>query len=452
MYTRACGARACTTPVDPSSVRSEVPRPPRVLQCASSGAFSPKHFDVRRFLWLVEWKRAQILRAKWPLIRLNIWAFLKGLPSWASTWRNVLLMAHTWPCESLLSVDWGHKITFLNSSSSLSSSSSSSFSYCSCWTVSMAASRPHSWSSISAGPDSKSVSAAEKVTVEGSKGKQLTCRGPSGCSTAIELCNTAVDFSLSLSSSPPIPHCFAFSQHWDAARIARLETTRTNYLSMATPLLSFPASPSPAPSPSGNQLPSFLSLLHCSCVLSSLPSLHVLWPQSPVRPRWWTDVLLPPPLPRVQHHGWRQASKTSAGIPSVMWARSTERGWCQRPLDLWFQQQGKLLFSFPLFIFYFLERRSPCVPFHGCVWKAVTPRRTGESAAAAEWNAARLWACVEIEGVQIMETQFLVATAGGQGVPARCVVKKKNKHLSVWILDRSPGVSARIYSWISADL
>lgn len=44
---------------------------------------------------------------------------------------------------------------------------------------------PQRRSSISARPDSKSVSAAEKVTVDGREGKQLTCRGPSGCSTRL---------------------------------------------------------------------------------------------------------------------------------------------------------------------------------------------------------------------------------------------------------------------------
>lgn len=44
---------------------------------------------------------------------------------------------------------------------------------------------PQRRSSISARPDSKSVSAAEKVTVDGREGKPLTCRGPSGCSTRL---------------------------------------------------------------------------------------------------------------------------------------------------------------------------------------------------------------------------------------------------------------------------
>lgn len=65
-------------------------------------------------------------------------------------------------------------------------------------------------------------------------------------------------------------------------------------------------------------------------------------------------------------------------------------------------------------LIFFFKRRSPCVPFHGCVWKLLhlLSLKAGQSA-AAEWNAARLSGFVEIKGVQNIETtQGLVATAG----------------------------------------
>lgn len=66
---------------------------------------------------------------------------------------------------------------------------------------------PQRRSSISARPDSKSVSAAEKVTVDGREGKQLTCRGPSGCSTRLSYVILQwISLSLSLSPTALLSH------------------------------------------------------------------------------------------------------------------------------------------------------------------------------------------------------------------------------------------------------
>lgn len=66
---------------------------------------------------------------------------------------------------------------------------------------------PQRRSSISARPDSKSVSAAEKVTVDGREGKQLTCRGPSGCSTRLSYVILQwISLSLPLSPTALLSH------------------------------------------------------------------------------------------------------------------------------------------------------------------------------------------------------------------------------------------------------
>lgn len=139
---------------------------------------------------------------------------------------------------------------------------------------------PNRWSSVSARPDSKSVSAAEKVTVEGSKGKQLMCRGPSGCSTRLSYVILQWIFfppSLSLFLAPTallshnieMLHALHDLKH-PALIIYQWQPPPPIH---PPPCLSQPSTLTLSKSA---QVSSFHSLLHCSCVLIFSPSLHFL--------------------------------------------------------------------------------------------------------------------------------------------------------------------------------
>lgn len=239
---------------------------------------------------------------------------------------------------------------------------------------------PQRRSSISARPDSKSVSAAEKVTVEGREGKQLTCRGPSGCSTRLSYVILQW-ISLSLSSSTPT----ALLSH-NIEMLHALHDLKHPALIIYQWRHPFPSLPFPTLNlrKSAFQLrsrPSSPLIFFCSLHFFFFFYDHkALWVHNA---KLWTYVVLL--LPRVQHLGARQAT------PLLEFPRSCERSQ-QSVADASGFQICDFSGTASAVFFFFMETQvSICVPFHGRVWKLFRLLSgTGGESVAAEWNAARL--------------------------------------------------------------
>lgn len=182
-------------------------------------------------------------------------------------------------------------------------------------------------SSISARPESKVCQQLRRSQLEAER-ETVDVLWPPGCSKRLSYVILQWIFFFS--------SCFAFSQHWDAARIARLETPSTNYLSMAQPPLK----------KSAWMLWSCASLplrptLACSFLHATF--LRSLWwhSKSTIGLDWKLIALCAHCAAASCAGNARQTA--AAGIPSVMWAESTEHSWCGRPLNLWIKWHSILL-------------------------------------------------------------------------------------------------------------